>query len=124
MHVLADRETQILDRLRIQRIDQRDLQNIVLKSQRKCAVKLREPRGQHFHETHWRREILEVHILRTDRIRDALVVALLGHSLVIHEHVAQRFSSRGDLLHDVIHHGRIHDSLLDEYVQCLPCVHG
>ena len=124
MHVLADRKTQILDRLRIQRIHECDLQHVVLVPERERAVKLRKPRRQQLQQFRRRCKILEVHILRTDRTGDALVVALLGHRLVVHEHVAERFSGAGDLLQDVVHHGRIHDSLFDENVQCLSCVHG
>ena len=124
MHILADGKTQILDRLRIQRVHERDLQHVVLVAERKGAVKLRQPGWQELQQIRRRHEVLQVHILRPDRIRDGVIVAILIDRLVVHQHFAQRLSSARDLLQDVIHDSRVHGSLFDEYIECLSCVHG
>ena len=124
MHILPDCEPQILHRLRVQRIDQGDLQHVVLVPQRECTVELRQAGGQELEQLGGRRKILQVHVLRPDRVREGLVVAFLGDRLIFHEHMAQSLPRPGDLLQNIFLHALIHESLFDENCQRLFCVHG
>ncbi len=89
LNFASEREAQILRRLRIQRIAERDLNRVPIEPERDRMMQHRQPRlhqPQHFLR---RFEAAEIHIIRPDRGRECLVKFLLRDDPIVPHRIDQ-----------------------------------
>ena len=124
LHIRPQRKPQIFEPLQIQRIIKRELDDVVLHPQRESAVLLRQSAWQQRHDFRRSLKAREIRVFRADGVGDGLVKNFISTEAEIGNHLRQRLTSLGDLLHHVIELGTVHDACFYENIECLFGIHG
>ena len=121
--VAIQREAQILRDLRVERVHQCHGERIAAHAERHRAVQARETGGDQ--PQHFRRRLVagQIHHVRAEHLGNALVKILVRDKPEIHQRGDDIFAGGFGFLDDVVHLAAINDSLINEKLNDLFCVH-
>jgi hypothetical protein len=124
LDVAIERKTERLERLRVQRVGDRELDRLPFGAERKRLVQDREARRQQFEQLGRRIEPAQIDIIGAERIGDHLIKLFLRANPVIDHHFDERFAGMIDFVGDILRLSLIDEALFDEDIENLFNVHG